>query len=284
MQKTIPNLHTHTNYCDGKGNAEEYVISAIEKGSSSIGFSGHAPVPFKSGWNMTNENFEKYLQDIDNLKYKYQNKISVYKGIEADYLKNTVEPDIFFDKNLDFIIGSIHYLKVPEQVLPWDFIISPIVFSKGLEKFYNNDIKKLISDYFEATAEMSFNKSVDIIGHFNQINKFNFGNIYFNENDKFYLAKAEECLKVISENNKIIEINTRGKFRKLSDTFYPSEEILKICKKLNIEITLSADAHSPKETDSYLTEAAKYAISAGYTDFLSLKEGKFEKFLLKEYI
>ncbi len=37
----LANYHTHTTYCDGKNTPEEIVLCAIEKGFTSIGFSGH---------------------------------------------------------------------------------------------------------------------------------------------------------------------------------------------------------------------------------------------------
>ena len=55
------NFHCHTQYCDARANAEEFVISAIEKGFKKLGFSGLAPIPFRSAWNMDEENFDNYL-------------------------------------------------------------------------------------------------------------------------------------------------------------------------------------------------------------------------------
>lgn len=39
------NLHTHSTFCDGKDTPEEMVLTVMEKGFSSVGFSGHAYVP-----------------------------------------------------------------------------------------------------------------------------------------------------------------------------------------------------------------------------------------------
>ena len=36
------NLHTHTLFCDGRDTPEDMVLSAIEKGFSVLGFSGHS--------------------------------------------------------------------------------------------------------------------------------------------------------------------------------------------------------------------------------------------------
>ena len=52
----ITNFHTHTTFCDGKSTAEEVVRSAIEKGFTAIGFSGHGVTGFDPGY---------CLKDID---------------------------------------------------------------------------------------------------------------------------------------------------------------------------------------------------------------------------
>ena len=44
--KTLQNLHVHTTYADGKDRPEEIVLTAIEKGFSSIGFSEHTYMEF----------------------------------------------------------------------------------------------------------------------------------------------------------------------------------------------------------------------------------------------
>ena len=41
--KLTQNLHTHSTFCDGKNSLEENVISAIEQGLNTIGFSSHYP-------------------------------------------------------------------------------------------------------------------------------------------------------------------------------------------------------------------------------------------------
>lgn len=39
-------FHTHSGYCDGEGNLEEIVLSALDLGLRDLGFSSHAPLPF----------------------------------------------------------------------------------------------------------------------------------------------------------------------------------------------------------------------------------------------
>ena len=38
-------LHMHTIYCDGVDTPEDMILTALEKGLTAIGFSGHSYVP-----------------------------------------------------------------------------------------------------------------------------------------------------------------------------------------------------------------------------------------------
>ena len=78
----------HTTFCDGKNTAEEMVLSAIEKGFSVLGFSGHAPMPFETDWCMTEEFALCYREEVTRLKEKYKGKIRIYCGIEQSYSTN----------------------------------------------------------------------------------------------------------------------------------------------------------------------------------------------------
>ena len=49
------NLHTHTNYVDGKDMPEEKVLEAIERNFDSIGFSEHAHLPYSKYPNQLTE-------------------------------------------------------------------------------------------------------------------------------------------------------------------------------------------------------------------------------------
>ena len=46
----LTNFHTHTVFCDGKNTPEEMVLSAIEKGFTALGFSGHGLTGFDPGY------------------------------------------------------------------------------------------------------------------------------------------------------------------------------------------------------------------------------------------
>ena len=93
-QEIKNNLHTHTTFCDGKHSPEEIVLSAIEKGMDTIGFSGHSHVPFDADWTMTPEKTEAYFAEVLRLKQAYADRICILLGIEQDLLseKNGAPP------------------------------------------------------------------------------------------------------------------------------------------------------------------------------------------------
>ena len=69
------NLHTHTRYCDGANSPEEMLEAAIAQGFDSIGFSGHAYVPFSSVYCMSKEGTAAYIDHITRLKKEYEGTV-----------------------------------------------------------------------------------------------------------------------------------------------------------------------------------------------------------------
>ncbi len=273
----FPNFHTHTEYCDGKGSPEDYIKEAVKLKLPALGFSGHAPVPFDSWWNMSENDFEKYRLEISFLKEKYKNKLEIYTAVEADFIRDLVKPSDFKDKNLDYIIGSVHYLYPENADKPYDFIISPEVFKEVLSKFYQNDIKKLIKDYYRQINLMIESGSVDIVGHLDQVQKFNKNNLFFDEKKDFYMPIVCETLDLISEKKLILEINTRGKLKKQLENFFPSTQIIIEAKKRDITFMLNADAHKPEELNSYFPEAKAYLSNLGINELAVFEKGKIYK-------
>ena len=68
-------LHTHTNFCDGKNTPEEMIVAAIQKGMDCIGFSAHSYTIFDQSYCMSQQNTERYKQEIGRLKKIYGDKI-----------------------------------------------------------------------------------------------------------------------------------------------------------------------------------------------------------------
>jgi len=266
------NYHSHTNFSDGKGEPELYVKSALKQKMYAYGFSCHSPVPFTSGWNMKYENLLAYINEIQRLKKKYKGQIKLFLGMEIDYIKNIVGINNYNYLNLDYTIGGVHFLGFFKDGSAWDYDGGKIKYEKGLKEIFGNDIKKLVKYYYQQVNNMIINEKPNIIAHLDLIKKYNKGNYFFDENEKWYKDIVLESLKIIANNNLIVEVNTRGVLKGIDNEFYPSNFILDKCKELNIKLCLSADAHNPKDVMALLPEAKNLLITKGFKEIFIFDE------------
>jgi histidinol-phosphatase (PHP family) len=236
------NYHTHSHFCDGKGELEDYVLTAISKGMKCLGFSGHAPIPYKISI-MKQENLQKYIDEVNFLKQKYKDKIQILLGLEIDYIPNIISPSNDKYKILDFKIGSIHYVDFFKSGIPYAVDLSEESFFRGLKEIFSNDLEKLCARYYELLREMIKTKSIDIVGHLDKIKRYN----NFPEESLWYKKEIISTLELIKKTNAIIEINTRSLYKEKKSYLYPSEWIIKLIKDFDIPIVVNSDAHSPDE-------------------------------------
>jgi len=260
----ITNYHTHSKFCDGTGELREYIAKAIENEMFALGFSGHAPVPFHSEWNMTYANFEKYLSEIDLLKKEFSGRLKIFKGAEIDFISNISNVNNFINNNLDYTIGGIHYLEKFDNGEYWNFDSSAAIFEKGCTEIFKGNVKKAVETYYNRMCEMIENYPPTIVAHFDIIAKFNRGNRFFDQNADWYKMLYNRTLDAVKKNNCVLEINTRGVFRQLSDEFYPETQILTACRTKKIPVTVNADAHSPKEVNSLFNKVYKHLLNIGF--------------------
>ncbi len=266
------NYHSHTQYSDGKGDAELYVKSAVEHKMYAYGFSCHSPVPFNSGWNMKYENVLEYLNTINYLKEKYSGQIKLFLGMEIDYIKNITGIKNFTHLNLDYTIGGIHFLGFFENGRAWDYDGGKPLYEKGLKELFGSDIKRLVKYYYEQINEMVINEQPDVIAHLDLIKKYNKGNYFFNENEKWYQDIVDESLAIIAKSKSIVEINTRGVLKGLDHEFYPSNFIIDKCKKAGIKVCLSADTHHPDDVMALLPDVRKLLKEKGFKEVFIFDE------------
>lgn len=260
------NFHTHSYFCDGIGNPEEYVLKAIQCNFNSLGFSSHAPLPFSNSWTMKEEDVNRYLNTIINLKKKYTDTIQIYLGMEVDYIQNLISPTDEKFKKLDYTIGSVHMLKneATGEYLAVDGDEDEYI--ELITSAFNNDVKAFVHKYYEQMQTMVLENTPSIVGHLDLIKKHNKNNKYFDENEDWYKLEIMKTLNVISKANTILEMNTGGKVRGYTNDFYPSNWIVNECRKLNIPLILSSDAHNPSYVNAYFEEASAILKGAGYTN------------------
>lgn len=269
------NFHTHCNFCDGKGELEEYVLTAINEDVENLGFSSHAPVPFDCRWTMKKENLQKYCESVNLLKEKYKDKIQIFLGLEIDFVENVVGPQNYCKTGLDYIIGGVHFFGITHEgeSLPVDD--GPEDFQRSIDIGFGGNIQKAVEHYYKLIQKMAGLGGFDILAHFDLIKKNNKNNRFFNEDEKWYQNIVAETLDVIAENDVILEVNNGGITRDKIDTLYPSTWILEECYKRKIPVILNADAHNPKHVVCGFEEAAKVIKSVWYNEIYILgKNGR----------
>lgn len=212
-----------------------------------MGFSAHAPVPFENKWSIAPSDLEKYFFEIEQLKKEFIKEITILLALEIDYIPGiTAEFSSYKNSNLDYIIGSIHFVKNKVNNGLW-FIDGPIEgYIKGIEEIFNNDIQLAVGNYYQQISEMAKIQKPDIIGHIDKVKMNNKGR-FFSEEEKWYEKLIDKTLRDIKDCGCIIEINTRGIYRKKCNSLFPSLSIIEKIHFLDIPIIVSSDAHQPEE-------------------------------------
>ena len=244
-------LHLHTVYCDGRNTPEEMVVSAIEKGLSCIGFSGHSYVDFDPGCGMDAAALEAYRKDILALKEAYGDKIRILCGIELDSYSAVPEG------TFDYVIGSVHYLDCPLRPAAVDD--TPEELMEAVQKHFGNDYYLAAEHYFAAISEVVQKTGCDIIGHFDLIAKYNQRYRLFDEQHPRYKKAWRAALDQLLPQGKIFEINTGAVSRGWRDTPYPAPEMIDYIRQRGGRFLLSSDSHSCETIGYGFREAAENA-------------------------
>ncbi|MBO5879829.1 MAG: histidinol-phosphatase [Clostridia bacterium] len=241
-------LHTHTNFCDGKDSPEDMVISAIEKGIDTLGILTHSYVEFDLSACIREERQTEFIAEIARLKEKYKGKINLLCGLEVDYYTTSQI------EGYDYKLGSLHYFKIGEKYYSLDISIPG--FIEMVEKEFGGDYLAVCEEYYRLLADVVRKTNADIIAHIDLITKFNEGNKLFDTGDPRYVRAYRRAVDELIKTGKPFEINTGAISRGYRTTPYPAPDILDYIKSKGGKLIISSDSHS-KENIAYLFD--KYA-------------------------
>jgi histidinol-phosphatase (PHP family) len=288
------NLHTHTFFSDGSSAPEEYVEEAIRQGFTVLGFSDHSPVPFDNNFAIREERLDEYCKAIRKLDPSSdpspigeRNKgrgIKILLGLEIDYIPGITKPiEEYRNQNhFDYFIGSVHLVRNGNDPGLW-FIDGPdiSIYDHGLINFFHGDIRHGVKSYYHQINQMILSQKPDIIGHLDKIKMHN-RNRYFREDENWYVQLVDETLDLIKEHQCVVEVNTRGIYKKRSDSLFPGPEILRKLHAMKIPVTLTSDAHKPDELSLYFEETRKILMDIGFKAISLKTELGWEEVPLKE--
>ncbi|MBL0744520.1 histidinol-phosphatase [Chryseolinea lacunae] len=269
-------MHTHSNFCDGKGPLSDYVARAQALNMTSLGFSSHAPVPFDCKWCMKAERLDEYIAAVKSLAQNSAG-LEIYRGLEVDFIPGMIGPKDFASK-LDYTVGSVHFVDALPDGTPWEIDGLHTLFLEGYEKIFQSNIRDVISRYYELTRAMVETSCPTVVGHIDKIKIQNVDGKFFDEHDAWYQDQINQTLRTIQKSGAIVEVNTRGLYQKKSTTPYPSPWVLQRLHEENIPITLNSDAHHPDDLTNQFPETAALLSSIGFKTIMVLHEGTWKPF------
>lgn len=252
-------IHTHTNFSDGKCSPREMLSAAIEKGLKTYGFSDHAHMKIASHWMMAGERTDNYIKEINSLKAEFSGRIRALCGIEHD---------IFSDIDLapfDYVIGSVHYIKCGNVFCPVDATKNDVLYA--IQKYFGGDPYAYCGEYYSLLARHAENPEVDVVGHFDLVEKFNDDGSVFDRTSPKYIKPAVDAMEKLNAAGKIFEINTGAMFRVGRSVPYPSEYLLRTLNEMHGKIVFSSDAHSTDAIAFAFDRASALAEKCGFSDF-----------------
>jgi len=249
--------------------AEGVVLSAIEKGFDTIGFSGHGYTPFDTRYCMMDT--QAYIAHINFLKQKYTGKIEIVLGCEEDahHLVNR--------NDYEYIIGSCHFFCIDGVYYPID---SGIDYFNVCLKAFHGDGMALAEHYYRFFCDYIMKRKPDIIGHFDLITKFDerYTDLYLNNPE--YMALARRYLREAMRSDCLFEVNTGAISRGYRNTPYPSEDLLYTLYKNDGKIVLSSDSHAADSIDYCFDETRTMLRGIGFQYAYTFHNGEFSRYLL----
>lgn len=231
------NFHSHTQFCDGRATMQQILESAIDAGFEHWGFTPHSPVPIESSCNMTHSATYEYLAEIEHLRQLYGNRINIYASMEVDYLGNDwgAHCDYFKELNLDYIVSSVHFVKAKDGT--WiDIDGKPDSFRKKMAVYFNNDIRRVVEEYFVQSMLMIEHGGFDIIGHIDKIGNNASDFAPGIEEQDWYAALRNNLVNSAIESGLLVEFNTKA--------MRPSEIVLKQLIAADVTVPVNSDAHT----------------------------------------
>ena len=260
-------LHTHSTFSDGKSTMEEQVLSAIEKGFASVGFSDHSYTAFDLSYCMKLEQVPAYRQTILDLAEKYADRIEILMGLELDGYSDIPE------EKYDYLIGSLHYIHTEDGLYhPVDS--NPEGLVRMTETYFGGNYNAMAIQYLRDSVQCIYDHRPDFVGHFDLAVKYNF----VNEEDPAYQKVLLESAAAVLEVCPIFEINTGAIARGYRKNPYPADIAMRYIHEHGGKFVLNSDCHDARYLDCHYAQSVELAKSCGVKSLVRLtKQGWIEE-------
>lgn len=261
------NVHTHTVFSDGRNTAEEMVLSALDRGFVSLGFSDHGVAPHDPAA-MSPEGEQRYIAEIRRLQRCYGDRIEIALGCEHDFSMPDWDLSAY-----SYVIESVHFLHRDGEYATIDH--SAAALREAVDRLYGGDPYAMCGDYFDSVCRSIEGGRGEIIGHVGLCGKFNEGGEMFDFADPRYESRALEALKLAAERGRLVEINTGAISRGCRTVPYPEPRLLRSLREFGARILFSSDCHRAGDIDFGFDLAVRLAKAAGFRECWVWRDGAF---------
>ena len=278
----LADYHIHCKYSDdSEEDLEKIIETAINKGIGEICFTDHVDYGIKLDKDVfekidenakkdwikkigridLNVDYPNYFKEIEELREKYKDKITIRQGLEFGMQVHTIKDfQKLFDKykeKFDFVILSCH------QVNDKEFWTNEFQKGKSVDEYnaeYYEEIYRVMNRYSDYS----------ILGHLDHIQRYN-ETIYPFEKSREIIVKI---LKKVIEDNKGIEVNTSS-FRYGLKELTPERDILKLYHELGGKIiTIGSDAHKAENVGEHIPYIQEELKKIGFIDICTFDKMK----------
>ena len=182
------------------------------------------------------------------------------------------------EAQLDYSLASVHFVDFHKNGDPWETDGLLGEFEKGLHGIFNGDARKAVERYNEITRHMVEHDCPQIIGHLDKIKMQNSRKPFFSEEENWYQKEIQQTLECIAATEAIVEVNTRGLYKKRAFETYPGRKALELCRDMHIPLMLNSDGHHPREIIAEFETAAELLTELGIKQLWAFIGGQFQPF------
>jgi len=245
------NFHTHTWRCKhATGTVKDYVDAAISQVGATgrsplLGISDHTPLP-DNRWSHVRMDMSELDAYEEEFKEVESDDIILLKGLECEWdpvYEGFYRDELLGERNFDYLIGAIHYIKVMGD---WGYL-SEIRTPRHLIQYAEVMIETMRTGLFSFIAHPD-----------------GFGAGY-KKWDNNAIACAVDILEAAEELNIPLEINGYGLRKDLILTpegkrnLYPWLNFWELAGNYNIKAICNSDAHRPEDVNASIKECREIA-------------------------
>lgn len=247
-ERLLYESHCHTPLCKhAEGMPTEYAEVAERRGLKGLIVTCHNPMPnrFSHRVRMAEDEFDTYVEMVDEARREWLGRVDVRLGIEADYFEGQ-EP--YLDQQLQsaefhFVLGSVHP-QIPEF----------------RDRYWTENLREVQRTYFNLLATAAETGLFDSISHPDLVK--NFTTKVWDEDAALDMIRP--VLDRIAKTGVAMELNTSGVLKAIQE-MNPFPGMLREMAARDIPVTIGADAHVPDRVADGYSDAIHLLKDCGFS-------------------